>query len=105
MSRWSCGDEAALDRFAWHWNNSDHTTHPVGNKLPNNFRLYDMHGNVREWCARLKGTPETGIVRGGAFLKPPLLLRSTQRIAFKAVTPYPYHGIRVVRPIEASSNL
>ena len=43
-------EEAKLDDFAWHEKNSNGTTHPVGQKKPNGLGLYDMTGNVREWC-------------------------------------------------------
>jgi formylglycine-generating enzyme required for sulfatase activity len=43
-------DETQLDEYAWYAQNSESKTHPVGQKKPNNWGLYDMHGNAWEWC-------------------------------------------------------
>ena len=39
-----------LDEVGWYGNNSDSKTHPVAQKKPNGWGLYDMSGNVLEWC-------------------------------------------------------
>lgn len=44
-----------IDEVAWYDDNSENKTHPVAQKAPNGYGLYDMSGNVQEWCEDLDG--------------------------------------------------
>ena len=88
-------DEGDLGRYAWYSSNSNGNVQPVGEKLPNKFGLYDMHGNVCEWCLdwyakKLPGGsvtdpagPSEGtnrVVRGGCWFLDEQVCRSAFRV-------------------------
>jgi formylglycine-generating enzyme required for sulfatase activity len=68
-AKWSFGDdEKELDRYCWYSDNSRYKTHEVGEREPNKMGIYDLHGNVWEWCSdNYKKEPNHKIVKGGAY--------------------------------------
>ena len=88
-------DESNLSDYAWYYSNSGSKTHPVGQKQPNPWGLYDMHGNVWEWVqdkwhSDYDGAPTDGIAwesgsssyrvrRGGGWLRLAESCRSASR--------------------------
>jgi hypothetical protein len=58
-------DEKDLGKYAWFETNSGGTSHAVGEKLPNGWDIYDMHGNVSEWCLFRDGSGR--VYRGGSW--------------------------------------
>jgi len=92
---YSGDSESDLGRVGWCSLNSGSWTHPVGYKSPNAWGLYDMHGNVWEWCEdwyheSYSGAPDDGrawassegassVLRGGSWLRNPDSCRASNR--------------------------
>ncbi|CAK0741100.1 formylglycine-generating enzyme [Gammaproteobacteria bacterium] len=101
-----------LDAVAWYYGNSDGKTHPVGQKAPNGYGLYDMSGNVWEWtCSEYDGDYGGGeqhcqtssdadrVYRGGSWFYDPLGLRAASRGGLSPGSRGSYLGFRLARTL------
>ena len=103
-------EEDTLKNYAWYsYEGSDSKTHQVGRKEANSLNLYDMSGNVWEWCwdwhdSIDAGTPSGGaasgsgrVCRGGGWYYNDLFCRVYERGSVKPGSRYNYLGFRLVR--------
>jgi len=108
-----CDYEASLEAYAWYCHNSDLVVHPVREQIPNQWLLYDMGGNLNEWCWDWHGDyavgeawdptgPETGtqrVSRGGSFIDNPRHARSAYRLPAPPAARARHIGFRLVRTV------
>ncbi len=116
---YSGNQESDLDAVAWYYANSKSTTHLVGTKKANAFGLYDMHGNVWQWCedAYTEDYEKLGVtdpinvqgsgrlLRGGSWLDNALACRSSFRNRSNPSNRYYSIGFRVVVSVSSSRTL
>jgi formylglycine-generating enzyme required for sulfatase activity len=95
-SEYYFGDDASrLGEYAWYGSNSGQTTHPVGQKKPNDWGLYDMAGNVWEWTDSWYNSSYR-VIRGGGWRYGAVGCRSADQHGFTPDYRYNYVGFRLV---------
>ncbi len=106
---WSFGDdEGRVSDYAWTYQNGEFQTHPVGQKKPNPWGFFDLHGNVCEWCQDWAGPygaeavdpagPSSGthrLLRGGRWDANPYFSRSSTRGMDAPSARNTYSGFRI----------
>jgi formylglycine-generating enzyme required for sulfatase activity len=115
-----CYGETAelLTHYGWYFDNSPEQTQPVGTRKPNDWGLFDMHGNVWNWCQERykpyaaakqgKGLDDiedmlsiiitdSRVLRGCSFLYPASFVRSSYRLIGGPANRHFFYGFRPAR--------
>lgn len=114
-------DERHMSEFGWWIGNSQERTWPVGGLRPNLFGLFDLQGNIQEWCQdefadypvevngqsvvavgtelRSLGEQPTRVVRGATYRSPGRAFRSAQRYPYHATAAFSILGFRLARSL------
>jgi formylglycine-generating enzyme required for sulfatase activity len=110
---------AALEARAWHHANSPSAPQPGGGKQASALGIYDMEGNVWEWCSSLfrpylydpldgrenPGSPGLRVLRGGSYRETPDILRVGLRYGERPGRRFPWNGLRLARSIPSIAPL
>jgi formylglycine-generating enzyme len=105
-----------FDSYTWYYKNSNGTTHSVGQKKPNGLGLYDMSGNVWEWCQNIYEDDAYSkhqhnnlinvrsdyyrVIRGGSWFNPQGRVRASDRGYFTPDFRRSYLGFRLARTVD-----
>jgi formylglycine-generating enzyme required for sulfatase activity len=119
---YSFGDDyKELAEYGWHNANAENAAHAGGRLLPNPFGLFDLHGNLMEWCGDFfdetwyRRSPEVDplgpsrgiprVLRGGSWYSFPSYSRSASRHLFAPSDRYNTNGFRCVLELESSARV
>lgn len=119
-----CHPDPNLELIGWYCNNSELRAHPVAGKQPNNWGLFDVSGNVHEWCSDIykplgygsgplvdpTGIPRSGpdltalpgedrITRSGDFMMPAYISKNDWHLSYRDDAYAPNIGIRLARTL------
>jgi formylglycine-generating enzyme required for sulfatase activity len=94
----SFGDsESKLGDYGWYDGNSGRNTHPAGQKRPNPWGLYDVHGNVWEWAQDIYEGGSVRVFRGGSWFNYAGRCRSARRNGYDPGNRFSDLGFRLAR--------
>jgi formylglycine-generating enzyme required for sulfatase activity len=113
ISELYCGHDPVLSEAGWYCGNSGRKSRPVAQKSPNAHGLYDMHGNISEWCQDWYGEygpdsqtdpcgPKSGsgkVIRGGSWFSNAKNCRSASRFYWPPNSRSEFIGFRLVKEI------